>query len=687
MPATGERNVEGMAYGQGLAYEEQRTHRPAEDADRRPAHAASEGHSSYPASLLGDTRLKGRGNGSVGIALMQDVQRAYGNRSMQRFLQRTLAAPVAVQRCGGEVHAGCSCAGGGLQEDEQTKGITAQRTPDDSDSWPSVQRQEGEGETHPTLVQGMSGPSVAEAQSKLNAAGASPPLDVDGQFGPKTRSAVFAFQEANGLQVDGMVGQETWGALDGAGQPGCQECENQGGETGDGSEEAEALAAFNSPGDFLNGPGSNLGESFENAQPATVQTRRAQVGSGVRHVPVQRQTAKSCPICAKPGKKKLNQVPTSCEGGACHPLKADQQGNVTQDDSVLLNPGGKAEHDIFQKLLNKPDPAAGDLVTHVLISELAEALIRPAVLPTVMFSKVISSRTFASLFVERGNLQSIVDSLNLIKAAVNDVGSQNPSPFIAKTSTRAGEQELIIARIDALITTYQSQLVANQDPNAQSDPKSTARQSLVSIAASQIGLVQDRLEEVDPDDPTEGKVRVGYKHLKEYFQTAFGDPSRAPNEDAIKHRRSGEVWTGEVKKDDQGNETKVMKHTDDILPEWCGVFVLWAFKSAGLNVGAWPASGAFSEISGFRPVTGKTAPDANGKTRLDVKPGDVGTLKTNSHMYIVLKVNDDGDTITSIDANTDGAGGTAGGEIAMHANKRRVNDPDSTGFFRAEDLV
>jgi NlpC/P60 family/Putative peptidoglycan binding domain len=38
-------------------------------------------------------------------------------------------------------------------------------------------------------------------------------VDVDGEFGPRTRRALTAFQRAHGLTPDGVVGKGTWGAL------------------------------------------------------------------------------------------------------------------------------------------------------------------------------------------------------------------------------------------------------------------------------------------------------------------------------------------------------------------------------------------------------------------------------------------------------------------------------------------
>lgn len=60
-----------------------------------------------------------------------------------------------------------------------------------------------------------SGPAVRVAQQGLQAT--DPELEDDGFFGPMTDAAVRRFQQANGLEVDGLVGPDTWQALtDGA---------------------------------------------------------------------------------------------------------------------------------------------------------------------------------------------------------------------------------------------------------------------------------------------------------------------------------------------------------------------------------------------------------------------------------------------------------------------------------------
>ena len=65
----------------------------------------------------------------------------------------------------------------------------------------------------PELSLGDRSPVVRQVQWRLNAAGAAPPLQIDSWFGLATRAAVIAFQHANNLTADGIVGQATWAAL------------------------------------------------------------------------------------------------------------------------------------------------------------------------------------------------------------------------------------------------------------------------------------------------------------------------------------------------------------------------------------------------------------------------------------------------------------------------------------------
>jgi peptidoglycan hydrolase-like protein with peptidoglycan-binding domain len=67
----------------------------------------------------------------------------------------------------------------------------------------------------PQLSIGSRGGAVSALQQQLAAAGFDPG-GVDGDFGPMTRAAVLRFQSANGLDVDGVVGPQTWGALGGS---------------------------------------------------------------------------------------------------------------------------------------------------------------------------------------------------------------------------------------------------------------------------------------------------------------------------------------------------------------------------------------------------------------------------------------------------------------------------------------
>ena len=66
--------------------------------------------------------------------------------------------------------------------------------------------------TQPMLRTGSRGDAVRKLQELLNAKGYTCG-NVDGIFGSKTYAAVLAFQKANGLPADGIVGPLTWGKL------------------------------------------------------------------------------------------------------------------------------------------------------------------------------------------------------------------------------------------------------------------------------------------------------------------------------------------------------------------------------------------------------------------------------------------------------------------------------------------
>ncbi len=63
----------------------------------------------------------------------------------------------------------------------------------------------------PILQNGSQGADVRSAQQLLIGRGYS--LEADGVFGPKTRSAVIQFQKSRSLAADGVIGPNTWSKL------------------------------------------------------------------------------------------------------------------------------------------------------------------------------------------------------------------------------------------------------------------------------------------------------------------------------------------------------------------------------------------------------------------------------------------------------------------------------------------
>ena len=67
--------------------------------------------------------------------------------------------------------------------------------------------------THPLLKRGSTGAQVTYLQQSLTKLGYNPG-PIDGIFGSKTETAVKLFQKSKGLVVDGIVGNNTWAAID-----------------------------------------------------------------------------------------------------------------------------------------------------------------------------------------------------------------------------------------------------------------------------------------------------------------------------------------------------------------------------------------------------------------------------------------------------------------------------------------
>ncbi len=116
------------------------------------------------------------------------LQKSVGNRTVTRMIARTLASEKA-----------------GITDIIKVRN-GVQRTPKANVT--VIQRET-------TLTEGMTSDEVKNLQTKLNQVNvATPPLKIDGIFGPKTSAAVISFQQGKeGLTANGTVEDKTWAAL------------------------------------------------------------------------------------------------------------------------------------------------------------------------------------------------------------------------------------------------------------------------------------------------------------------------------------------------------------------------------------------------------------------------------------------------------------------------------------------
>lgn len=77
--------------------------RRSQHENAQPEHSSTSAESSqdavtYPHELLRSLNLRGHGNGPVRASMMQQAQRIYGNRAVQRFIHRDSGSTIPVQR-------------------------------------------------------------------------------------------------------------------------------------------------------------------------------------------------------------------------------------------------------------------------------------------------------------------------------------------------------------------------------------------------------------------------------------------------------------------------------------------------------------------------------------------------------------------------------------------------------------
>ncbi|HZJ63935.1 MAG TPA: peptidoglycan-binding domain-containing protein [Kofleriaceae bacterium] len=148
---------------------------------------------------------------------------------------------------------------------------------------------------------------------------------------------------------------------------------------------------------------------------------------------------------------------------------------------------------------------------------------------------------------------------------------------------------------------------------------SGVRAAIVNAARGEIGVVK-ALAAGAPDD-TGKPTRVGWEHLMDYFETAFGGSG------------PGKYIPSSVKY--HSSEHPNQQGLGGGLPHWCGIFATWACKKGGAPIGNWKIG------KGVARLLDQT---------WDPQPGDIGYLQHNQHHFIVVGV--DGDTVHSIDGNS-----------------------------------
>jgi len=215
---------DGVKYGQGLAH-----HGDVQPADRSDAWSRSANRAEFDAYLL--QRIAAHAGGSAPIAPpfappappASSVWQTGSTGDKVREIQTIVGVPAdgiygpqteaAVRQWQSNLHLTVDGVWGPLTE-EATNNLFAFLV-----NLPAVQEinpnnpflQTLNDAVSSVLQSGSTGGEVQILQAGLNGKGY--PLVADGVFGPKTDAAVRQFQSDRNLQVDGIVGPQTWQAL------------------------------------------------------------------------------------------------------------------------------------------------------------------------------------------------------------------------------------------------------------------------------------------------------------------------------------------------------------------------------------------------------------------------------------------------------------------------------------------
>lgn len=348
------------------------------------------------------------------------------------------------------------------------------------------------------------------------------------------------------------------------------------------------------------------------------------------------------------------------------------QQSLPQPQPEPLQPGlsikGTQAKTRFEEILDPNAPPD----KQVPIKTLAEAVVPMRLIRDdwTLVDELMATFPFTTLpdyKITPGDLSSIEMAILMLKLGVGELETRGG--VFANTGGHMPENEIIRTRLNNIEESYVAQMKRG-GASLQGNPMAAKAQTVISVAMSAVGSVNDRLETRNPTPKRreENFLRVDATKLHEIFDTATGGKY---DKWLVDYRVRDYDADGNVKKDDMGQPI------DDRLPEWCALFTVWAMRAAGLSIDPWSLTNpGLSQMGGMATFSDPR----------QIRPGDVIVNNWGAmHTYIVVEMHDDGKTMTTIEGNTNAEGSATGGQVSLHHGKRKIEK--SQTFFRALDLM